>query len=147
VKRIVTPDCEPETNLNLRGTASKQTISIAGKIVGDGDDPGINLRVTGTNVPIDDKLFAAFPSKYAELVRRFQAVGRGDFIAEFIQARGVNLCENEFQVTVRDATLCHKDYRYPVEKVKGRIVVRLAASDPTRPIHAGKEGEKLPGKD
>jgi hypothetical protein len=147
VKRTMTNAGEPVTTIELRGIASKQTISIMGEIAGEGDDPRINLRVTGTNVTIDEKLFAAFPSKYADLVRRFRAAGRGDFVAEFIQAKGVNLCENEFTVDVRDATLCHQDYPYPVEKVKGRVVVRIAATDSTRPIHPGKEGETLPEKD
>jgi hypothetical protein len=134
VKRTVTHTGEPVANIDLLGTAGGQTISIKGQITGDGLDPGINLRVSGANVPIDEKLFAAFPPKYADQVKQFQTRGRGDFVAEFVQAQGVNLCENEFRIDIRDATLRHLDFPYPLEKVKGRLVVRLAAMDPTRPV-------------
>ena len=52
---------------------------------------------------MDDALVAAFPPKYAEMIRRFRAAGRGDFVAEIVQKPGVNLCENEFRIDVRDA--------------------------------------------
>ncbi len=147
VKRTLTHTGEPVANIDLLGTAGGQTISIKGQITGDGLDPGINLRVSGANVPIDEKLFAAFPPKYAEQVKRFQTAGRGDFVAEFVQARGVNLCENEFRIDIRDATFCHLDFPYPLEKVKGRLVVRLAAMDPSRPIHPGQSLGAIPDRD
>ncbi|HEV3383361.1 MAG TPA: hypothetical protein VG097_01030 [Gemmata sp.] len=137
VKRTLTHLGEPVANIDLLATAGGQTISIKGQITGDGLDPGINLRVSGANVLIDEKLFAAFPPKYAEKVKQFKTTGRGDFVAEFVQAQGVNLCENEFRIDIRDANFRHMDFPYPLEKVKGRLVVRLSAMDPSRPVHPG----------
>ena len=147
VKRTVTHTGEPITAIDLFGTAAGQKITIKGQITGDGEDPGINLRVSGANIPIDEALVAAFPPKYAGMVRKFHTVGRGDFVAEFVQAPGVNLCENEFRIDIRDATLRHVEFPYPLEKVKGQLVVRVAATDPSHPVHPGEASETLPDRD
>ena len=147
VKRTVTQFGVPLTTIDLLGTAGEQTITITGQIRGEGDDPGINLRVTGANVPINQALYNAFPVKYAELVRRFGAEGRGDFVAEFVQAQGVNLCENEFRIDIRDAKILHKEFPYPLEKVKGSLIVHIAAIDADRPIRPGQPLETNPDRD
>jgi hypothetical protein len=147
VKRTVTETGEPIMAIELVGTAAAQKVTIKGQIVGDGDDPGINLRIVGANIPIDEQLCAAFPHKYAEMVKRFHAAGHGDFVAEVVQASGVNLCENEFRIDIRDATLCHGEFPYPLEKVKGQLIVRVAATDPTRPLHPGETLGVCPDRD
>src|SRR5262249_59139035 len=73
----------------------------------------------------------------AELGRRFRAAGRGDFVAEITQQPGVNLCENEFRIDVRDATVNHKEFPLLLEKLKGRLVVRTVVSSPDRPVRPG----------
>jgi hypothetical protein len=139
VKRTVKDSAGPVTTLALTGTAGDQKITIDGQITGEGEDPGINLKVSGVNVPINDTLVKAFPPRYAELVNRFGAEGRGDFVAEFVQAEGVNLCENEFRIEVRDARIRHKEFPYSLDKVKGRLIVRVAVVDP-------RPGEDVAGR-
>jgi hypothetical protein len=147
VKRTTTHAGTPATSIDLIGTAGGQRITIKGTIVGDGDDPGINLRVSGANMPIDQTLFAAFPEKYAKLVRQFHAAGRGDFVAEISQQPGVNLCENEFRIDIRDATANYEQFPYPLEKVKGRLVVRVSATDAGRPNRPGEPLAAPPDRD
>lgn len=132
---------DPVTSIDLMGIGAGQLITISGQVTGTGDDPGINLRVVGRNVPIDDKLVRAMPEKYAGLVRRFHAIGRGDFIAEFVQQQGVNLCEEEFRIEIQDAKIRHEDFPYPLEQVKGRLFVRSFVNDAKRPIHPGRPDE------
>jgi hypothetical protein len=207
LKRLVTPNAEPVTSIDLTGTAAEQTITIKGQITGDGDDPGINLRLTGTNIPLDEKLVAAFPPRFAEMVKQLRATGRGDFVGEFVQAPGSNHLENEFRIDIRAATLnrvlfkysegvlaalrsasvpeavlekltplrnrelSHDDFvrevnrflsaeeaqrfqelitsharnlaeiPYTLENVKGRLVVRITTSDPSRPAGRREEGQ------
>jgi len=147
VKRTTTHAAPPAIAIELIGTAGGQRITIKGTVVGDGDDPGINLRVTGANVPIDEALFAALPKKYGRLVRQFHASGRGDFIAEINQQPGVNLCENEFRLDIRDATGNYEQFPYPLEKIKGRMVVRISAIDPARPLRPGEPIGTPPDRD
>lgn len=147
IKRTDTPAGPPVTGIDLVGTAGGQLVTIKGTVTGDGDDPGISLRVIGENFPLDETLVKAFPPKYAELVRRFRATGRGGFVAEIVQQPGVNLCENEFRVDVREATVNHAEFPFPLEKVKGRLVVRTTAVDPARPVRPGEPPGPPPSRD
>jgi hypothetical protein len=146
VKRTVTHTGQDITLIDIRATAGGQ-VTVKGQIAGTGDDPAMSLRVTGTDVPLDDKFYAALPGKYPALIRQFHLSGRGDFIAEVSQLPGVNLCENEFRVDIRDGTLNYEQFPYPFQKVKGRVVVRSQATDPERPIRPGEERVPLPDKD
>lgn len=137
VKRTDSQGAIPVVAVDLTGTAGGQVITIKGQVTGDGDDPGVNLRITGANVPLDDSLVKALPPRYGEMVRRFRASGRGDFVAEIVQQAGVNLCENEFRVTVRGATLNHAEFPFPLDEVKGVLVVRSTATDHARPVRPG----------
>ncbi|WP_439622413.1 hypothetical protein [Gemmata sp.] len=147
VKRTDTHAGPPTMGIDLVGVAGGQLITIKGQLVGDGPDPAINLRITGANFAMDDTLVNAFPPKYIELVRRFRATGRGDFVAEIVQQAGVNLCENEFRIDVRDATINHSEFPYPLDKVKGRLVIRAAATDPRRPVRPGEPLVPPPDRD
>jgi hypothetical protein len=147
VKRTDTPTGPSVVGIDLIGTAGGQFITVKGQIVGEGPDPGINLRITGANIPLDDTLVAAFPPKYAEIVRRFRATGRGDFVAEIVQQPGVNLCENEFRIDIREATMNHVEFPYQLEKLKGRLVARTTATDPTRPLRLGDSMVPPPDRD
>jgi hypothetical protein len=147
VKRTDTEFAPPVVAIDLTGTAGGQLIKITGQMVGEGPDPAINLRVRGENIPLDDALVAAFPPKYAEIVRRFRGTGRGDFVAIIVQQQGVNLCENEFRIDIHDATMNHVEFPYPLEKVNGRLVARTTATDPTRPLRPGGQVVPLPDRD
>ena len=75
IKRTVTHAGAESTTFDLVGTAAGQLITLKGRVEGDGPDPGINLRVTGHNVPLDDSLFAALPAKYVAVAREFRGPG------------------------------------------------------------------------
>ena len=104
VKRTITHAGESAT-IDLIGTAAGQLVTMKGADRGRRPGPAVNLRVTGLNVPLDEQLFAAFPPKYAAIVRGAAPSGRGDFVAEIIQHAGVNLSENEFRIDIKDRKL------------------------------------------
>lgn len=147
VKRTTTHAAEPTVAIDLVGNAGGQLITIKGSVTGEGVDPGINIRITGANVPLDEKLVAALPPKYAAMVRRFRAAGRGDLVAEIVQKPGVNHCQNEFRIDIRDASLCHEEFPLPLQKVKGRLVVRVSVSDPDRTLRPGDSSGPPPDRD
>ncbi len=147
VKSTVTHAGGESTTIDLVGTAAGQLITIKGRVEGDGPDPAINFRVTGTNLPIDETLYAALPPKYSAFVREFRASGRGDVIAEITQQQGVNLAENEYRIEVKDGKLNYTAFPYTLEKLKGRLIVRTTATDPTRPLRPGEPIRPLPDRD
>jgi hypothetical protein len=138
VKRTFTHTGSESTTLDLVGTAAGQRVTLNGVIEGPGPDPAVRLRIAGSNVPLDERLCAALPPKYATLVRAFRAAGRGDFVAEITQHAGVNLSENEFRITIKDGNLNYTAFPYPLEKVKGLLVIRTTSTDPTRPGAAAR---------
>ncbi|MDB5309260.1 MAG: hypothetical protein JWO38_3462 [Gemmataceae bacterium] len=140
VRRTVTHAGGANTLIDLRGKVAGQSVTLKGQLYGDGPDPAVNLRVAGTNVPLDDALIAAFPGKYPELIRQFRATGRADFVAEIVRRPGADHFENEFRVEIRDATVKYTQFPYLFEKVKGRVIVRVTAP-------ATQSGEPAPDRD
>ncbi len=147
VKRTSTNLGAESTTIDLVGTAAGQFVTMKGRIDGDGPDPALSLRVTGTNVPVDEQLYTAFPPKYAAIVREFRASGRGDFVAEITQHAGVNLIENEFRIDIKDGKLNYTAFPYPLEKLKGRLVVRTTSTDATRPLRPSEPIRTPPDRD
>ena len=145
VKKTVTHAEGPTIAIDLRGKVAGQPVTLNGKIVGVEPDPAIDLRLAGTNLPLDDALIGAMPGKYSDLIRQFHATGRADLSAKIVQQAGANLCENEFDVELRDVKLKYTQFPYPVEKVKGRVVVRTTSSDPRpgEPLRSHAERDEL----
>ncbi len=141
VRRTVTHTGIETTEVDLRGKASGQQVTVRGQIVGPGEDPGVNLRVTGTGIPISDALIAALPGKYPNLIRQFRATGRINFTAEIAQKFGVNLFENVFKVEIQDGSVRYDLFPYQLEKVKGKVVVQVASAEPRKgaPTPADKD--------
>ncbi|MBX9580901.1 MAG: hypothetical protein K2X87_11385 [Gemmataceae bacterium] len=130
IRRTATHRGDGPTEVDLFGKAAGQTVTAKGTVTGDGPDPGIDLRVSGSNVPLDEALVAALPGKYPGLVRQFRASGRADFVAQIAQRHGVNLCENEFRLDIRDGAVNYTRFPYQLDRVSGRLVVRVAAVEP-----------------
>lgn len=127
-----------EIHVDLTGTAGGQRVDIKGHVIGDGPDPAIHLRISGTNLPIDDRLFEALPRlKHQQALKKLRARGRADFDAEIRQEQNVNLTDSVFRVRVHDARFSHEQFAYPLEGVSGQLTVSVAASDPERPVKPG----------
>ncbi|HXD84914.1 MAG TPA: hypothetical protein VN641_00360 [Urbifossiella sp.] len=147
LKKTVAPGEPAQISVDLRGKAAGQPVTLNGKVTGDAPDPAIDLRLAGINLPLDDALIAALPGKYPDMIREFHATGRADLTAKLIQQQGINLCENEFRVEVRDAKMNYSEFPYPLEKVKGTIVVRTTSTDPKRPARPGEPIQTLAERD
>ncbi|MBN9521872.1 hypothetical protein J0H58_25710 [bacterium] len=130
VKRTLTAGGEPSTVVDVRGKAAGETVTVKGQVYGRGDDPGISLRVAGSNIPIDEKVIAALPDEYPDVIRQFRPTGRASFTADINQKYGVNLAENEFRIDVADGTINYVLFPLRFERVKGKVVVRVAAVEP-----------------
>jgi len=134
VKLVTLPDGGSEFRVQVTGTASQRRIELTGRVGSDGPDPLIDLKLTGINFPIDAKLFAAMPAKYATSLGKLQAAGRGDFSVQIHQAQGVNRCESTIQVSVHEAAINYDYFPYPLRNIRGRVCVRIAAATPDRPL-------------
>jgi hypothetical protein len=148
VKKTLTHAEGPVLLVDLRGKAAGQPVTLNGKIVGEGPDPAVDLRLGAINLPLDDPaLINALPAKYPAIINSFHAAGRADLTAKLVQQAGHNLCENEFRVELRDASLKYNLFPCPVEKVKGQVVVRTCATDRSRPVKPGEPIVNLDDRD
>lgn len=136
-RKVNTPGAPDEFRVQMTGTAGGRRIEIKGSVIGDEPDPEIAITLAGTDIPIDDRLFAALPPKYAAALGKLRATGRGDFVAEIRQAAGVNRCDNTFTIRVYDAAVNYDHFPYPLTAAKGTVVVKVAASDFARPLRPG----------
>ncbi len=128
LRKTVTPGGEPSLAVDVRGKAANDaTVTVKGQVYGRGPDPAVTLRVAGTGVPIDDRIIAAFPDEYPDLLRQFRPAGRATFTADITQKQGVNLAETEIRVEVGDGTIHYTRFPYRFEKVKGKVVARVQA--------------------
>lgn len=127
-----------ETRIDLHGVAGGQKVAIQGTVNGDGPDPAIDLKITGRNVPIDDRLFKALKPKYAAGLLKLNAVGRGDFSVVVRQQHNVNLCQNIFRIHLTDGVLKYAGFPYELSGIRGDVVIDVSVSDSTRPFQPGQ---------
>ncbi|MGL6076367.1 MAG: hypothetical protein ACRC8S_19615 [Fimbriiglobus sp.] len=137
VRKITLDDGKEEFKVLITGMASDRKIELSGSVGSEGPDPRIDLRLTGNDFPIDEKLFAAMPAKYTNSLNKLHATGRGDFSVAIRQAQDINRCESTISVTVYDASLHYEHFPYPLRDIRGKVNVRIAAVSPERPERPG----------
>ncbi|MGL6094878.1 MAG: hypothetical protein ACRC7O_03615, partial [Fimbriiglobus sp.] len=144
---VAAADGSDELRIELTGSAGGRRIDIAGSVAGDGPDPKIRLRIAGTDVPIDDRLFDAMKPRSAVALKKMRMAGRGDFVADIRQDWNVNRCDNTFRVRVTGGTVNYVHFPYRLTDVTGDVVVRVNAFDPARPLHPGGAVTPVPDTD
>ncbi|OWK36276.1 hypothetical protein [Fimbriiglobus ruber] len=137
IKWVATSDGPDEIKIQVTGAGGGRRVEMTGRLGTDGPDPLIDLKIAGTDIPIDDKLFAALPPKYEAALKKLHADARGDFVAEIRQAQDVNLCENTFRIRVYDGTIRYEQFPYALAAVRGRIAIHVSACDAGRPLQPG----------
>lgn len=138
IRQTVSPEGD-EARVELTAIANGQPISVKGTVRGAGPDPAIAMKISGTNIPVDETLYNALPvRKHADLLRSLRATGRGDFTVDVKQEAGRNLVENVVKIEVYDVSLNYKVFPYPIEKARGKINVYVTVNDPERPIRPGE---------
>jgi hypothetical protein len=149
IRKTVTPDGMDEVAVRLNGMAGGRRISIDGRVAGSGDDPLIDLTISGDDLPIDDVLFDSLHQEhYRQMLKRIRANGRGDFTAKIRQDPGVNRLETTFAIAVKDGKICDERFPYPLDQIRGKVVVKVVTSDAERPNAPGtyKPGDPDPDR-
>ncbi|CAN5414031.1 hypothetical protein BH11PLA2_BH11PLA2_27210 [soil metagenome] len=148
IRKSVTSSGGDETSIDLTGTASGQRVDVKGIVRGTGPDPGIDLRISGNNCPIDHRLFEALPKlKHQQALKKLRALGRADFTAEVKQAEGENYAESTFKFQVTDAKFNYALFPYPLESVTGLVTIFVTGMDPARPRRPGQTMSSEPDRD
>ena len=147
IKRVSDHTGTDEFRVEVSGTAGGRRVRCAGRVGTAGPDPLIDLKLSGTDVPIDAALFAALPPKFADILRSLQAAGRGDFTADIRQAQDVNRCDNTIRVKVYGGAVTYAHFPYPLAGVKGDIDIQVSAVEADRPVLPGGPLGPVPDTD
>ena len=147
VKRATAADGADEFQVNIDGTAAGRPVGLVGRVGCDGIDPLIELKLTGVDFPIDAKLLAALPPKYAAQVGRLRPTGRGDFTADIRQQPGVNRCDNTFKIRLYGGAVNPVGFPLPLSDIRGNLVIKASATAKDRPLKPGLPVGPLPDTD
>src|SRR5262249_7227675 len=64
--------------------------------------------------------------KYPEFVRRFNASGRGNFLARIVRKAGSAEFANSFEITLRRMKILYDGFPLPLDDVEGTVLIRTA---------------------
>ncbi|HEY8503385.1 MAG TPA: hypothetical protein VIL46_02305, partial [Gemmataceae bacterium] len=118
--------------IDVTALASGRPVALRGTIVGETPEAEVRLRITGEGIPFNEALIRALPDPFPAFVRKLNARGRGDFIADVRQEAGTHELHKRFEVRVRDTALCYDLFPYALEGVRGTLVIVPPPSDTRR---------------
>jgi hypothetical protein len=122
--------------LDLKGEGAGANVTLTGTITGSYPDADVDLTITGVGVTLDDELVAAMPDDNPDLLRKLHATAMGDFTARLRHnARirreyGPDVFDNQFTITVRNGSMKYEAFPYPLEELKGTLLVRTVPERP-----------------
>jgi hypothetical protein len=134
--QLVAIDLAGRTGGGSEAPDAGRPLTLRGEIRGEKPLAGIDLVLTGDDVPLDEPLFLALPPKSQELTRKFLSqesrdrglaacpLGRGDFKVFIRRPRGEREFVNRFVVSLRDAAVKYDVFPYPLEQVSGVLDIQ-----------------------
>ena len=113
---------------NLTGRHESATIAVNGVVDRTTWWPGVNVDITGSNIPFDAELHEALSDRYRSIWQRCNPQGAAEVTVQ-IRRQGAN--ENgpspEWHTPVsadlQDAKITFTEYPYPLEDVTGRLEI------------------------
>jgi hypothetical protein len=136
-----------EFRVNVTATAGGQRIAITGRVAGGGPDSLVDLTITGAAIPIDAKLIAALPPKYAAELGKLRATARANFDIAVRREPGVNRLETTYKISCYNGQVNYAQFPYPLRQVRGDIHIVINVRDPSRPLRPGLPLTVVPDRD
>jgi hypothetical protein len=109
--------------IKLEGYSNERPVHIEGTI--EGKRPaGVDLRIWGDNIPVDDKLCAALERKFQDIVHSFSPSGLADIEAHIYRRQGTDAFANRYVARFHGASLRYDIFPYPMENVTGVLDIQ-----------------------
>jgi len=100
------------------------SVSINGQVIYDGGGmTGIDIRVDGRDLPIDDRLLRALPDRMHERVAPFEPKGTFDVKSALSFDPRSRSVVHRTNISLRDAAIRHRDLALPIQDVAGTMTV------------------------
>ena len=126
IKHLMRPERLDEFRIQLSGTAAQQRVELAGRVVGRGEHPLIDLKLAGTDFPLDDRVFDYLPERFGTGLRNLRAEAQADFVVDIRQQQGEACCDNTFRVKLYRGKINPTNVPYPLRDVQGEILVSMS---------------------
>lgn len=101
--------------------------TIHGRINHAQSNSSADLKITATNIPIDDSLYTILPAKYRSIVDQFSPRGLFDIEAELTRSPFSTEHPTKWQlqstVSFQDISLCYDQFPYQLEHVSGHVIL------------------------
>ena len=123
VERVVTSEGSNKCVIDLNGFGGDRPVVLRGTIEGERETAGYNLVLQATDVPIDERLHRALPTKSQVLAAQFHPTGLADVQAFIQRTRGQREFSNRYLVNIHDATLNYDLFPYFLTKVSGVLEI------------------------
>lgn len=123
IERHTSSDSTARIDLDLEGQGGDRPVFCKGSIEGDRFTSGVDLEITATNVPLDDRLHRALPPKDQLVAAQFHPEGLANIKALIHRTRGTREFSNRYQVAVHHAFLKYDLFPYPLRQVSGVLEI------------------------
>jgi|GEM_PF-4365001 len=123
--------------LDLTAKGSGQPLTLKGSIAGTGAGRDVDLVIEARDIPLDETAISALPGDYPRMLRKLRATGRADITAKFrfndsVRREYGQRFDNEFEVRFSGGHIDYEDFPYPLDDLKGTLVIRTVPRQPTR---------------
>lgn len=116
--------------IDLQGFSGKHQhgeFTIHGRIDRSNENSSANLKITATNVSIDDSLYTILPAKYRSIMDQFSPRGFFDIEAELSRSPSATEHPTKWQlqsmVSFQDISLLYDKFPYPFEHASGHVIM------------------------
>ena len=104
----------------LKAVNGDSLLMIDGMLPLAGNQESPDLKVRATNLPVDHRIRDHVTPKLRQLLELHQPEGRFDLDVEYAPDRSPPVFLREFRV--RDGSMLHDQFRYPIQSISGTIV-------------------------
>jgi hypothetical protein len=110
-------------SINIDGLAGDRPVSLTGTVTDFSNTSGVDLKLRGTQIPIDDVLRRALDAPAARTAQNFVGPGRFDFAANITRKQGQPKGIVQIEADVAYPTLFWRPFPYPLTDVSGRLSI------------------------
>lgn len=123
--------------VDLSAKCGGQPLTFKGSVTGTGAGRDVDLAIEGQNIPLDEAAISALPDQYPQMLRKLRARGRIGISAKIrfndeIRREYGQQFDNEFEIRFSDGHIDYEDFPYPLDDLKGTLIVRTVPAQPTR---------------
>jgi hypothetical protein len=110
-----------ELRLDFTGLAGSCQVFVQGQVAGDWPACGVDVKIWGKNISIDEKLMNALPGPKQHVARSFHPSGLINFEVFVHRNRGQKEFANRYLVHFHDTKVLYDVFPYPLEEVTGTL--------------------------